>query len=135
EVVWRDPLGLVAVPIPLDAPGVRVERFPPEASRLDSVRLPHTTPQPGEIRARQLGASGEFFSVRAAVPTDTPRQINWKATARTGRLLANDFYLERTGDLVLLLDLRPSSLGPERDAALLSIARAGALGIATGFLT
>jgi uncharacterized protein (DUF58 family) len=134
EVVWRDPLGLVAVPLHLDAPALRLERFPPEAHRLESVKLAHTTLQPGEIRSRNIGASGEFFSVRAAGPTDTPRQINWRATARAGRLLANDYYLERTGDLVLLLDLRPSSLGPERDAALLAVARAGALGIASGFL-
>jgi len=135
EVVWRDPLGFVAIPVALDSPALRVERFPPEAHRLDAVRLAHTTLQPGEIRARQIGPSGEFFSVRAAGPTDTPRQINWRATARAGRLLANDYYLERTGDLVLLLDLRPTSLGPQRDAALLAVARAGALGIASGFLS
>jgi uncharacterized protein (DUF58 family) len=135
DVTWRDPLGFVAVAIAVDAPALRLERFPPETHRLDAVRLAHTTLQPGEIRARTIGASGEFFSVRAAGPTDTPRQINWRATARTGRLLANDYYLERTGDLVLLLDLRPSSLGAQRDAALLAIARAGALGIASGFLS
>ncbi|MCI4339700.1 MAG: DUF58 domain-containing protein [Thermoplasmata archaeon] len=134
EVVWQDPLGLVEVAVAMEAPALKIERFPPEASRLGTVRLPHTTPQPGEIRSRYIGPSGDFFSVRAAGPTDTPRQINWRATARSGRLLANDFYLERTGDLVLLLDLRPSSLGPERDAVLLSIACAGALGIASGFL-
>ena len=135
EVVWRDPLGLVEVVVGMTTPALKIERFPPEASRLGTVKLPHTTPQPGEIRSRHLGAAGDFFSVRAAGPTDTPRQINWRATARTGRLLANDFYLERTGDLVLLLDLRPSSLGAERDAVLLSIACAGALGIASGFLS
>jgi hypothetical protein len=34
----------------------------------------------------------------------------------------------------LLLDLRPTTLGPERDRQLLAIAQAGALGIASGFL-
>jgi len=135
EVVWQDPLGLVAFGVTLDSPALRLERFPPEARRLGSVRLPHTTLQPGEIRSRNVGPSGDFFSVRAAGPTDTPRQINWRATARTGRLLANDYYLERTGDIVLLLDLRPSSLGVVRDSTLLAIARAGALGIASGFLS
>ena len=134
DIVWQDPLGMVAVAVALDTPALRLERFPPEAHRLEAVRLAHTTLQPGEIRSRHIGPSGDFFSVRAAGPTDTPRQINWRATARSGRLLANDYYLERTGDLVLLLDLRPTSLGPERDAALLAVARAGALGIASGFL-
>jgi uncharacterized protein (DUF58 family) len=134
-VTWRDPLGLAEKTVHLDAPALRLERFPPEVARLGAVRLRRTTPQPGEIRARQIGPSGEFFSVRSAAPTDTPRQINWKATARAGRLLSNDFYLERTGDLLLLLDLRPTSLGPQRDAQLLSVARAAALGIASGFLS
>lgn len=133
-VYWRDPLGLLEVPVRLDAPALRVDRFPPEVARLGTVRLHRTTPQPGEVRSRQVGSAGEFFSVRLAAPTDTPRQINWRATARRGRLLSNDFYLERTGDLLLLLDLRPSSLGAERDQRLLSIARAAAFGIATGFL-
>ena len=134
EVLWRDALSLLEVPLPIETPALRVERFPPEVARLGSVRLPRTTPQPGEIRSRQIGSSGEFFAVRAAAPTDTPRQINWRASARAGRLLANDFHLERTGDLVLLLDLRPTSLGAERDATILSVSKAAALGIATGFL-
>lgn len=133
-VTWTDPLGLVQAPVQVDAAALRVERFPPEVARIGRVHLRRTTPQPGEVRSHQVGSSGEFFAVRAAAPTDTPRQINWRATARSGRLLANDFYLERTGDLLLLLDLRPSTLGEERDQRLLALAAAAALGIATGFL-
>ncbi len=134
EVTWTDALGLVEVPVLVDAPALRVERFPPEVARIGRVRLRRTTPQPGEVRSRQVGSAGEFFAVRPAAPTDTPRQINWRATARAGRLLSNDFFLERTGDLLLLLDLRPTTLGETRDARILSIASAAALGIATGFL-
>jgi uncharacterized protein (DUF58 family) len=134
EIVWRDPLSLVEVSLPVETPALRIERYPPEVARLGSVRLPRTTPQPGEIRSRQIGSSGEFFAVRLAAPTDTPRQINWRATARAGHLLANDFHLERTGDLILLLDLRPTSLGAERDATILAVSKAAALGIASGFL-
>jgi uncharacterized protein (DUF58 family) len=133
-VSWEDPLGLAEVRVPLEAEALQVERFPPEAMRIGAVRLRRTTLQPGEVRSRAVGSGGEFFAVRTAAPTDTPRQINWRATARRGRLLTNDFLLERTGDLLLLLDLRPTSLGPARDEALLSISRAAALGIATGFL-
>lgn len=134
SVTWTDAFGLVAAPVRLDAPALRVERFPPEVARIGRVHLRRTTPQPGEVRSHQVGSSGEFFAVRAATPTDTPRQINWRASARRGQLLANDFYLERTGDLLLLLDLRPSPLGEERDQRILSLAAAAALGIATGFL-
>lgn len=134
RVEWTDPFGLVEVPVAVDAPALRVERFPPEASRIGRVHLRRTTPQPGEVRSALVGGSGEFFAVRAASPTDTPRQINWRASARRGRWLANDYYLERTGDLLLLLDLRPSPLGSERDSRILSISCAAALGIASGFL-
>ena len=132
---WRDPLGLVERSLTVEAPTLRLERFPSEVARIGRIRLRRTSAQPGENRARALGSSGEFFSIRESAPTDTPRQINWRATARYGRLLANEFQVERTGDVVILLDLRPTALGTIRDLELLSIARGAALGIASGFLT
>jgi uncharacterized protein (DUF58 family) len=133
-VTASDPLDLVRLRVAHHALPLPVSRYPPEATELDSVRLRRTTTVPGEAPSRAVGRAGDFFSVRAAMRSDTRRQINWRASARTGRLLANEFFLERTGDLVLVLDARPSSLGPERDAAILSIARASARGIALGFL-
>jgi uncharacterized protein (DUF58 family) len=134
EIVWRDPLGLAESVVVVEGPVLPIERYPPEIRRLGTVNLKRTTPLPGEIRSRALGRAGDFFTIRWAVPTDTPRQINWRATARAGRLLANDYLLDRTGDLVILLDCRPTALGPRRDEQLLSIARAGAFGIAAAFL-
>ena len=134
DVFWRDPLGLLERRVTVEGEALRVERFPPEAGRLGPVRLRRTTMVPGEIRSRALGPSGEFFAIRTATPTDTPRQINWRASARMGRLLANEYLLERTGDLLLLLDLRPTSLGPRHDRTLLAISRAAAMGLASGFL-
>lgn len=133
-VVWRDPLGLLEAPVRLEGAPLPVERYPPELDRLRVTRLHRTTPVAGEVRSRSRGASGEFFTVRPAVPSDTPRQINWRATARAGRWLSNDFLTDRTGDLLVLVDRRPSGLGEEVDAALLAIARAGAYGVALGFL-
>jgi uncharacterized protein (DUF58 family) len=133
-LIWRDPLGLAESPVEVKGTPLAIERYPPELHRLGVVNLRRTTPLPGEIRSRALGGAGEFFTVRDALPTDTPRQMNWAATARRGRLIANDFLLERTGDLVLLLDARATGLGAARDEELLSISRAGALGIATAFL-
>ncbi len=134
RVVWRDALGLVEEPLPGDRPGLAVERYPPELHRLGSVRLDRTLQLPGEVRSRRLGSSGEFFGIRDAAPNEPPRQINWRATARTGRLKANDFQLDRTGDLLLLLDVRPTSLGRVVDERLLGIARAGVYGIAESLL-
>lgn len=134
NLYWRDPLGLLERRVVVDGEALRLERFPPEVGRLGPVRLRRTTPLPGEIRSRAIGPTGEFFAIRNATAWDTPRQINWRASSRSGRLLANEYLLERTGDLLLLLDLRPTSLGPVRDAKLLAISAAAAMGLASGFL-
>jgi uncharacterized protein (DUF58 family) len=133
-VHWRDPLGLVERPVVVEGEALRLQRFPPELARAARAPLRRTTPLPGEVRARQLGGAGEFFAIRPMAPSDTLRQVNWKATARAGRMLANDFRVERTGDLLIVLDLRPTSLGPEIDERLASVAAAGAYGLAQSFL-
>jgi len=133
-LVWRDPLGLVERDVPVEGEAIRVQRFPPELARAARAPLRRTTPLPGEVRARQLGPSGEFFGIRPYGSGDTVRQVNWTATARAGRMLANDFRVERTGDLLIVVELRPSSLGPEVDARLASVACAGAYGLAQSFL-
>lgn len=134
HVRWTDPLDLLEHPVAVDGRAIHVERFPPEIARLGAVRLRRTTLLPGETRSRRLGTSGEFFGLRPALPSDPARRINWRATARIGRTMANEFYLERTGDLLIVLDIRPTSLGAETDETLLAVARAGALGIASAFL-
>jgi uncharacterized protein (DUF58 family) len=129
-----DPLGLVERVVPVEGTPRPVERFPAEALRLGTVRLRRTTPIPGEVRARGIGPGSEFFQVRPALPGDSLRDLNWKATARAGRLLVNDRFLDRTGDLLLVLDCRPTPLPAAVDAELLEVAAAAALGIASGFL-
>jgi uncharacterized protein (DUF58 family) len=133
-VVWRDPGGFVERSARGPFTDLVVVRYPPELVRLATMRLDRTTVLPGETRSRRIGAAGEFFGIRNAEPEDPPRRINWRASGRAGRLLANDFALERTGDVVLLLDARPSELGRAIDERLLSIARAAAEGIAESLL-
>jgi uncharacterized protein (DUF58 family) len=134
SVVWRDPAGLVERPVDGVAGDLVVSRYPPELLRLGSAHLDRTTVLPGETRSRRIGASGEFFGIRDADPDEHPRRINWRASARAGRLLANEYALERTGDVVLLLDARPTELGLRVDERLLSITRAAAEGVAQSFL-
>ncbi|HYA10492.1 MAG TPA: DUF58 domain-containing protein [Thermoplasmata archaeon] len=134
RVYWRDPLGLTERTLEGARPPLPLERYPPGLSRVGSIRLERTIMQPGEIRSRVAGASGDFYGLREAAPDEPPRRINWRATARTGRLLANDYQLERTGDLVLLLDVRPTTAGPEVDERLLGVARAAVYGIAESLL-
>jgi uncharacterized protein (DUF58 family) len=134
RVVARDRLGLAERDIPVEGEPLRVDRYPPEVTRVGAIHLRRTTPIPGEVRSRSIGRSGEFFSLREVGPGDTRRQVNWRATARAGRLLANDFLADRTGDLLIVLDVRATSLGLARDETLLAVSRAAAHGVATAFL-
>jgi len=134
EVLWRDPMGIVEREALSSASPVVISRYPPELLRIGPVRLERTTPLPGETRSRRVGESGEFHGIRPARPEDPPRQINWRATARAGRPLANEYDLDKTGDLLILLDARPTPLGPTVDERLFSIARAAAVGLSDSFL-
>lgn len=134
KVHWRDPLGLVEREALFDASPIVVSRYPPELLRIGQVRLERTTPLPGETHSRRIGDSGEFHGIRLARPDDPPRQINWRATARAGRALANEYDLDKTGDLLIILDARPTNLGPTVDERLFSIVRAAAVGLSESFL-
>ena len=134
RIFWRDPLGLTERTLEGARPSLPLERYPPGLQHVGAMRLERTVMLPGEIRTRVAGASGDFYGLREAAPDEPPRRINWRATARTGRLLANDYQLERTGDLIVLLDTRPSALGPEVDERLLGVARAAVYGIAESLL-
>ncbi len=133
-VRWEDALGLVERPAEASGEPLSIERYPPELHRAGVVRLEHTIALPGETRSRAIGSTGEFFGIREAALHDPPRLINWLASARAGRRLANEYALDRTGDVLLLLDARPTSLGPSIDARLLGISRAAAYGLADAFL-
>jgi len=134
DVTWRDPLGLVERSASLAMSDVFVERYPPELQRVGAVRLRRTLTLPGETRSRAVGEAGDFFGIRPAAPNDPPRRINWRATARAGVRLANEYALDRTGDLLILLDTRPTVLGAAVDGRLLAISRAAAFGLAEAFL-
>jgi uncharacterized protein (DUF58 family) len=54
------------------------------------------------VRLRTEGS--EFERVREAFPDDPQRSINWRATARTGRLMATELIPERAQPLVICLD-------------------------------
>ena len=53
---------------------------------------------------RVAGASTEFERVREYLPDDEFRRVNWKATARRGQPMVNQFEAERSQNLVVLLD-------------------------------
>jgi len=62
----------------------------------------------GERLAREAGQSLEFFDVRPYGTGDELRYVDWKAYARTGKLVTRLFQAERTSALHILLDTSPS---------------------------
>jgi uncharacterized protein (DUF58 family) len=58
----------------------------------------------GSRAIRIPGASTEFERLREYVPDDEFRHINWKATARRGKPIVNQYESERSQNLVIMLD-------------------------------
>jgi len=58
----------------------------------------------GQHMSRKFGRGTEFDSLREYTPDDEYRTVNWKATARAGRPIINQYQVEQSRDLVLLLD-------------------------------
>jgi uncharacterized protein (DUF58 family) len=90
-----------------------------------------TALQMGLRKLRMRGVGGEFESLREYMPGDAFRTIDWKATARRGRLMVEQTESERNQQVIVLLDagrLMVARLGLQRKfdyalTAALSVAR------------
>ena len=78
----------------------------------------------GEGRRRgPLGLGTEFESVRDYLPDDDIRHVNWRAAARLGRPMSNQFRVERDRDVICVVDCgrlmaAPAGSGTRLDAAI-----------------
>ncbi|MCL6458181.1 MAG: DUF58 domain-containing protein [Gorillibacterium sp.] len=63
----------------------------------------HLTLEGKRIYRKQTSGS-EFHAIREYVTDDDPRQINWRAAARTGTLMTNVFRPERGKIVIIMLD-------------------------------
>ena len=104
------PLSLTSRQVQLEARG-RMFVFP-TVTRLRhvAIRPRRTRVYAGSIPARAGGSGTEFFGVRGYQLGDSPRVINWRASARNlDTLYSNEFQQERVADVGIVLDGR---LGP-----------------------
>ena len=60
--------------------------------------------QIGVLQRRRRGQGLEFHQLRDYRQDDSPRQIDWNATARARRLIAREYQDERDQQIVLVLD-------------------------------
>lgn len=109
SVTATDTLGLFVKSLELPCEGELL--IVPTFERLDEIlmRPRRTRIFSGQVKARLGGTGIEFFGVREYYPGDERRYINWKATARKGRLIVNEFEQERVADVIILLDARERS--------------------------
>lgn len=61
-------------------------------------------PEPGLRRMRVRGQGREFESLREFVIGDEIRHISWATTARRGKLITRQYTIERSQNIVVLLD-------------------------------
>jgi uncharacterized protein (DUF58 family) len=114
----RNPLGLIARRWRL--PGRTEIRVYPDLSaveRYGQLARRGRLIEAGFRKLRLHGRGGEFDSLREWTPDDEFRTINWKATARRAKLMVEQYDVERSQTVMLVLDagrLMTPRLGPQR---------------------
>ncbi|HSW40763.1 MAG TPA: DUF58 domain-containing protein [Acidobacteriota bacterium] len=88
---------------------------------------------PGQQESRRIGPGENLFSIREYRDGETARIINWKATAKTGRLMAQENAREEETRLCLMLDTRMQADGSDHETVF-ERAVSLAAGIAAHFL-
>ncbi len=97
------PLGFLVAEGRLE-PQLRLEVHPVAhpLRRLIRARVPRAVAGNQPTQARGPGL--EFADLRPFVPGDLARDVNWRATARTGTPWVNQWHPERSADVVVLVD-------------------------------
>jgi uncharacterized protein (DUF58 family) len=117
------PLGLARVHHRA-GPSVEVRVLPDVAgARRLILRLRRT--RAGLASGRRLGPLGlgtQFESVRDYTTDDDFRQLNWRASARLGRPMSNQYRIEQDREVVCLIDCGRLMAAPLADSTVLDIA-------------
>lgn len=101
----QSPLGLWLLPLSLAAPAT-IRSFPNYAAvtRYALLAVDHRLSQVGVLRRRRRGEGMDFHQLRDYRDGDSPRSIDWKATARRVKLISREYQDERDQQVLFLLD-------------------------------
>ncbi|MHB8147442.1 MAG: DUF58 domain-containing protein [Vulcanimicrobiaceae bacterium] len=104
--VWLEgPLGLIRRRTTVDArTPIRVYPDLSAVERYGSLRVRNRLVDAGLRRIRMRGEGTAFESLREYAAGDAFRSVDWKASARRGRLMVAQREVERSQDVVILLD-------------------------------
>jgi uncharacterized protein (DUF58 family) len=102
--------GLLAGTATVDAAEIYV--FPtasPQSTAIPRTELPDRL---GTHLTRHVGPGVEYADVRAYVPGDQLRSVNWPVSARRGSLHVTERLTDRAADVVVLIDTNAQAPGP-----------------------
>lgn len=106
--------GLLAGTATVDAAEVTVFPLaPPQSTPIPRTEL---LDRLGTHLTRHIGRGVEYADIRAYVPGDPLRMVNWPVSARRGRLHVTQRLTDRAADVVVLIDRYPQAPGPATDA-------------------
>lgn len=102
----RGPLGLVIRQYALDPGNGPVRVYPglKLVPRHELFALRTSRRQPGLRASRLISLGTEFETLKEYTPDDDYRQINWKASARSGKLITNHYQVEKSQNLILVFE-------------------------------
>lgn len=130
---WRSPLGAFAREGRVEAPAT-FAAYPRSDGGEFNVRNARSSRYLlGPTSQRQAGQGGEFYGLRYYRSDDPYDSINWKASARRGKLIVNEHERESPADFVLVLDARALT-GRGAPASVLEANIRGALSLAEDVL-
>ena len=114
----------------IDAP-LEVLVYP---ARVAVPRPPPRSTSTGDVTANRLGRRGEFFGLRERRAGDDRRDVHWRSSARTGRLLVREYEDELARRVVIGVDnalpkavreaVTDGALTPDLEAQVSSVERA-----------
>jgi uncharacterized protein (DUF58 family) len=76
----------------------------PAAHRLVTAVRQGRFRDPGVLTRGPLGLGTDFESIRDYQPDDDIRQVNWRASARTGRPMSNQYRVEQDRNVICCID-------------------------------
>lgn len=86
---------------------------PPQPTALPQTEL---LDRLGTHLTRHIGRGVEYADIRAYVPGDQLRTVNWPVSARRGSLHVTERLTDRAADVVVLVDTYPQPPGPATEA-------------------
>ena len=104
-VTAQNQFGFLSRRLRLDAPqAIRVYPDLSAVERYGALHVRNRLIEAGLRRMRLRGTGTELENLRDWAPGDPFRSIEWKATARRGRLMVAEYEVERTQNVMIVLD-------------------------------